>query len=80
MKERYLSPTILNANTLQLSVNENSENIFAAVIKKVLSNFGATIVGNLALSASMRRVFGAMNLDVKYSSLTTRKIFEEVLS
>ena len=79
MKEQYLRPAVVNANSLELSMSEKDgdapilESILAAVAKKILSNFGPTIVGNIAPSATMRRVYGAMDLGAKNSSLTERK-------
>lgn len=69
MKEKYLRPAVVNANKLELSPNE----------KHILKSFMATLVKNMmqmtpsALSATMRRVYGAMDFGLKTSSLTERK-------
>ena len=76
MKEKYFPPTILNPNNFALSTTEKGnnfpvlDNILAAVTKKILSTL---IVGNAALSASMRRVFGAMNFGKNNLTLAERK-------
>lgn len=77
MKEKYFSPTILNANTMALSINENPilESITAALMKKVMTSMSPNValIVTSPLPPPSRKAQGAMNFVVNNSSLTERK-------
>ena len=71
MKEKYLRPTVVNADTLELSVTKTERGVLP-----ILEAITAAATAGYALGRSLKKVFGVTNSIEKLSSLTARKTFD----
>ncbi len=71
MKEKYLSPMILNSNLAELSTTKNGLGVLP-----VLEAITAAASAGYVLGKSLKKVFGMTDIGEKFSTLTARKNFE----
>ena len=65
MKEKYLRPAVINADTLESNG-----------VLPVLQAIASAATAGYALGKSLKKVFGVLHPVEKISTLTTRKNFE----
>lgn len=71
MKEKYLRPAVVNADTMELSITKTERGVLP-----ILEAITAAATAGYVLGKSLKKVFGITNSIEKLSSLTERKTFD----
>ena len=73
MKEKYLRPAVINADTLESSATKTKRGVLP-----VLEAITAAASAGYALGRTLKKVFGVINSIEKFPSLTARKTFDPI--